>query len=516
MAPPEVGDNLLKNSHFTNEFSFWRAHEDTKWMPQGGPDQSGSLRINAKRPPEDPYVHETEVSQCVPIGDGVVFKMGARFKHEGIPQKNHASRVNVVWYESLNCTTGGQWGGYAEPKLVYGWQRIESKNLQPALNARAAKIEIVQSGRGSVDTSNPSKITKAHWDDVYLTVTKLADKNKPGPVVNNEHTLPLNQNHIVNGSFDKDVSGWKKGYWDNQWIGSEGDGKPGAINVRAISTRGGMGTGAFTQCVNIGANKRFKAGASFKKDSESTQEGGARLRVTWYEKENCGGRGKTSGNHADSEKNKTGWQKLVINKLHAPKNSTSVLIDVIHSIEDSGESSAFWDDIYFVAVAAPVALPLHQNHIINGTFDAGVSSWGKRLWGFEWIDSEGDSKPGALKVKPTSSKRGIAYSLRQCVNFGTRKRFNAGVSVKRGPPSTQVGPSMFSVTWYEKEDCRGDRKQGKAVNADTSKTGWQRLTLGHMQAPENKVSVKIEGIQILTGAGEPLIFWDDVYFKAVP
>ena len=75
------------------------------------------------------YVHETVVSQCVVLNGGSKFGLSARFKSLGTPLKVSANRVNVIWYESSDCTSGGQWGAYIEPKkFKAGWQNLNRKH----------------------------------------------------------------------------------------------------------------------------------------------------------------------------------------------------------------------------------------------------------------------------------------------------------------------------------------------------------------------------------------------------
>lgn len=360
-ANPKLGVNLLKNSDFTNELTSWKVYEhgnrfdakvppvEAKWLPHGGPDKSGSLYIHPKYPPEDKFSYFVQVSQCVPIGDAVEFEVGASLKHEGIPKNQYANRINIHWYKDLDCASEGQHGPLVPPQLVSGWQKISEKNIKPMLGARAAVIEILKNVRGSIDRKDPSKISKTHWDNIYFKATRLSNKEKTEKIFNAKHTLPLNQNHIINGTFNKDVSSWSRGLWVLDWIGSEGDTKPGAMKIKATSKNGSTGSSVFWQCANFGANQRFNAGASFKKDPDSTQEGVRMFRITWYEREGCQGRSKM-GKSTNSDNSKTGWQKIVLDHMHAPENTVSAMIEAGQAIKGSGVYTVFWDDVYFKAV----------------------------------------------------------------------------------------------------------------------------------------------------------------------
>lgn len=334
-----LNKNLLSNSAFENELVNWKTQRDVHWLADAGLNNSGVLQMAARKPPQDKYIHETVVSQCVPIENGAKFSIGGRFRHEGRPLKDHANRIRVYWYESLDCTTGGQFGWFAEPKDVTGWQSPRYDNLKPALSARAAKIEIMQNGRYSNNA-------KAYWDNVFFMATELTES--PGRQAG--YVLPAGFDFIENGDFRRDVSAWHKG-WTINWAGYTGHRGVGAAKVSTSSDKSSIGREALSQCVDFGsANQRFNVGASFKHGDTSTQKGGARLRVSWYEKANCRGRVKTDPNSKDPEDNVKGWQLLRLDGMQAAKGSTSARVQLIQSIRGPGSYHAYWDDVYFKAV----------------------------------------------------------------------------------------------------------------------------------------------------------------------
>ena len=329
-----LNTNLLHNPKFEHQLDNWKVKTHSYWFPNKGVNGTGVLQIDAPEAPKDKYIHETVVSQCVPIHDGVKFTLGGYFHHEGRPEKQSANRVRVYWYESIDCTTGGQYGWHAQPRDVTGWQRLSYENLKPALLAKAARIDIMQNG-------SYSNRAKAYWDNVFLVATEVSTvkQDKPG------YVLPANFDFIENGDFKHDLSAWRVSS-KSEWVGYAGHRYTGAIKVTSKSSSGSRGSGAFSQCVNIGAGTHFDVGASFKRADTSTQKGGGRLRVTWYEKDDCTGRAKTSNRSADPTDSK-GWQQLQVKGLQAPPQSTSVKVELIQSIAGRGEFSAYWDDVYF-------------------------------------------------------------------------------------------------------------------------------------------------------------------------
>lgn len=341
-----LGKNLLRNASFENKLIDWRHPIGALWSKIQGVNNSGGLSIQAEIPPEDKYIHETVVSQCVILGAGEKFQLMAQFKAEKVHSGKYAekakfaNRVNVIWYESLDCTSGGQFGGYIEPKNIYGWQSLSGGHLKPAFKAQAAKITIVQKGRYA-------RGYKGYWDNIAFVVSEVFEQsNKQNIKPDSKYTLPLNENYLKNGGFNTDITSWRG--WKAKWsyIGNKA---PGSSRVTFESKKGGFGTGAMNQCINIGENIKFNFGASVKKDETSTQTGGGRIRISWNDKENCSGRSKTDGNWADI-KDTRGWQNLQVNNLIAPSGTQSVHIELIQSIAGSGKFSVFWDDVYFKAV----------------------------------------------------------------------------------------------------------------------------------------------------------------------
>lgn len=330
-----LGSNLLRNPDFEQQLSHWYTVSDANWLPDRGENGSGVLLIQARKPPEDKYIHETVVAQCVPIGEGVEFTLGGSFRHEGSPIKDYANRLRVYWFESPDCTTGGQYGTYVEPKRVSGWQTIAQQKIKPTLHAKSARVEIMQNGR----FSNGGK---GYWDNVHLVVTNISNQQAPSA----GYRLPADFDFIENGGFNKDLSAWRS--WYSSWTGTEGHRYPGALKVTLTSTGGGMGTGVSQQCVNYGANKHFEAGASFRHSESNLQSGTGRFRITWYELTDCHGRNKAG--LSSQPDNSEGWQRLKITNLVAPDGTNSALIELIQAIDGNGAYTAYWDDVYFKSV----------------------------------------------------------------------------------------------------------------------------------------------------------------------
>ncbi|WP_126454235.1 hypothetical protein [Sulfuriflexus mobilis] len=342
-----LGKNLLKNSMFSNKLVDWKVPVGASWEPNQGVLLGGALVIQAEIPPEDKYIHETTVEQCVLLGPGDKFQLKAQFKVEQVLTGKHAekagvaNRANVIWYESTDCTTGGQYGWFIAPKNEYGWQSLIGRSLTPAFKARAAKITLVQNGRYS-------RGYKGYWDNISFAASEILEQSDNEPKQPNpEYTLALNENYVRNGEFDKDMSSWRG--WKAGWS-LVGNTSPGSAKVSFETKESGFGAGALDQCVNIGRNMTFELGASVKKDELSTQMGGGRIRVSWNAKENCTGRSKTDGKSADINKDVDGWQHLKVKGLVAPTDTHSVHIELIQSIAGPGRFSVYWDDVYFKAV----------------------------------------------------------------------------------------------------------------------------------------------------------------------
>lgn len=341
-----LGKNLLKNPSFENRLIDWKAPLGAAWSSNQGVQGSGGLIIQAEIPPDDKYIHETTIEQCVPLGPGEKFQLKAKFKSEtrlyGKYAKNVgiANRANVIWYETTDCSSGGQYGGYIEAENIPGWQDLRGASLMPAFQARAAKITIVQNGRHA-------RGYKGYWDDISFFASEVFEQsskklNKP----DSEHTLASNQNYVINSGFNSNLEGWHA--WRAKWS-ARGNQSTGSAKVTFTSKKGGLGAGALDQCVNIGENTIFDFGARVKIDPASTQQGGGRIRVSWNDKENCSGRSKTD-THWDDVRDVDGWQTLEINDLVAPQGTHSAHLELIQTIKGPGRFSMYWDDVYFKAV----------------------------------------------------------------------------------------------------------------------------------------------------------------------
>ena len=147
-----LGKNLLKNASFENKFLDWHVPLGVSWSDNEGVNNSGVIVIQADIPPEDGYIHETKMWQCVLLPNGETFQLEGEFKAEQVLSGKYAekapfaNRVHVTWYESKDCTSGGQYGSSIQPKNIDGWQSLKNGHLRPAFKALAAKITVVQRG----------------------------------------------------------------------------------------------------------------------------------------------------------------------------------------------------------------------------------------------------------------------------------------------------------------------------------------------------------------------------------
>lgn len=343
-----LGVNLIRNSSFDQGIEDWVVPIGISWLEKGGKLDSGVIRIEAANPPDDRYIHETKMTQCVPLPQGRKFRIGADFRHTKYPESSHANRLRLYWHEDIDCSGRAQYGWHVEPRSIRGWQSLESSDMTPMLNAQAAEIMIVQNGRHSDGNA-------AYWDNIRLEVSEIHEKTlqPKQPESASSITRSIGENYLENSGFDENLEGWKPGYWASSHASNDGDEKKGAIRVVASSDSGGRGAGAFSQCVNFGSNSRFDAGISFRRDRGSTASGGGRFRVTWYELENCRGRARTR-EHDDPAEGYA-WQKLELKGIKPEPGARRVIVSAIQSVDGPGKSVVYWDDAYFRATDVTVS-----------------------------------------------------------------------------------------------------------------------------------------------------------------
>lgn len=339
--------NLLVNGEFESSLDGWNVETGILWSDGGGASASGALLMNAPQIESNSrFIYSKSASQCVLLGDGALFSIDAHFRYlDKLPERASVNRLNIIWYESLDCTKGGQFGYYLEPELdKEGWQQVFRINLKPSLGANSAKIEIEQNQRGNNNA-------KAVWDNISFSISLDEEIKGLDEESIERYTKPLGENYLLNSSFDKNLDVWlTRPSKRLSWRGLDEADRGGVISAKLSNTKdASIGTGAFSQCVNIGANQRFELGALVKVAGESSQRGGGRLRPTWYENFDCDGRHRTSSKHADVDRDKKGWQVLHVADLKPLHNAKSARIAIGHSIDGKGEHVLLWDDIYFKA-----------------------------------------------------------------------------------------------------------------------------------------------------------------------
>ena len=342
-----VVENLLKNGNFEQSLDSWDYDTGIFWSSDGGSNVSGGLLLN---PPEviseSRIIHEKKVSQCVAIRGNSTYGIEASFRYlDTLPKKSTNNRIHLYWFDQANCSGGGQYGTYLEPNLeAQEWQRLSKKKLRPSLGARSAQIRIAQRQENNNNA-------EAYWDDVQFFETSRGRSNNDTSIGSRSYNQPIGDNYIKNSTFDSNLNSWapKRSKRLNWRV--DNDPKHGGVIAATLpnSRESSMGTGAFSQCVNLGTHSRYELGAQVRVDSNSSQRGGGRLRATWYEDLDCKGRYRAARHHVDVDRDANDWQDLHVSELTPKAGSKSVSIGIVHSIDGKGDHTLLWDNFYFRA-----------------------------------------------------------------------------------------------------------------------------------------------------------------------
>lgn len=364
-------ENLVFNGNFAQSSQGWALEQGIEVAAPPIPNSNDlsspatALLMHAQEALVDGYIHSRKARQCIPIGNARKLQFSGDFFYpDDLPASSYGHRANLIWHYNADCSGGAQFGWFLEPDIKNGWQALIIEDLNPALNAQAVEIEITQDQQlsrkdfglvqsayywllGKLDMVGDDTLARGYWDNFNLHITEFEEPEQPNNQFDGAPSVPTNTNLLRNGGFDTGLEHWK--HYHSEWRGDEGYLDKGAIRITLTSDSGSMGTGVFEQCVNIGYKRQFKMGVSFKADEKSNQTGGGRMRVSWYEQENCQGRHSTDNRHVDPQKI-AGWQRLYVPLLEPARNSRSVSVDAIQTIDGKGEFSAYWDDMYFMAI----------------------------------------------------------------------------------------------------------------------------------------------------------------------
>ena len=329
-----AGDALLPNGNFEQGLTLWATLMGTPQIAnKEGTAGTDALHLFTKGNAPSKIL----LRQCLPAKGIGKASLSAFVKQEGATQPN-ANELRGVWFTSEDCSGKGQYDAQLNPTAAPGWQKLEYTQLKPALGAQSLLIELLHANAGG----EPSQ---ALWDDIEVTLTEV-DHNEAVYTPDPSHTRPLGENHLKNSRFDANLDDWNS-VWPTEWRQYGGEDVTGGIYVKASSDFGKKIRGeAFSQCVNFGTNTQFIVGASFKKDSLSSQTGSGSLRVHWLQKPGCQGKQLFGTELLTQDIN--GWQSLK-DAISAPTGAHSALIKADQSVDDTGLFGAFWDNVFFIA-----------------------------------------------------------------------------------------------------------------------------------------------------------------------
>ncbi len=335
-----ASSNLVLNADFEKGEEQWLLPPNAQWLSKEGKYASAAVSIKASKPPDNKYIYETVVEQCILLGPAKRYMWSAEVKLLGMPEKANANRANIIWYRSEDCTSGGQWGAYLEPTLKSGWQKLRGKPVLAAMGAQAVKLTLVQNGRFS-------RGGEAVWDNIEFYGLGDPDRIQASGTTNKDlralENFTPGYNLLRNGAFGSDLEGWRRSSYAT-WVGYQGNKDSGSVRTLVSSDKQGFGVGVLNQCVELGQQRDYTLSAKVLKDLNSTQGGGGRLRISWNSKVDCRGQSQTSSKHADFE-NKSGWQDLQIPNLVAPNEARGANIELIQSVDDAGSFIVYWDDV---------------------------------------------------------------------------------------------------------------------------------------------------------------------------
>lgn len=159
-ALPAAGANLLDNGSFGSGLGGWTATASVSWDPDGatGP---GAARLGGS----PGIVGRLALSQCVAVGAGSDYDLGAAALLPYSPQAEGGVSVRVVWHAADGCT--GEMLGMAgaldfPPVAPAAWTRRTLGRLRAPTNARSASVSVVPWSSGT-----PGAFS-AFLDDVEL------------------------------------------------------------------------------------------------------------------------------------------------------------------------------------------------------------------------------------------------------------------------------------------------------------------------------------------------------------
>ena len=328
-----IGEELLTNGGFESHVDSWLVRGDAETLPKEGTAGTTALRAYSK----GDVASKTRLRQCLPVTGIGKASISAFIKQEGSADLRN-NELRVVSFTSDDCSTGGEYNAQLNPTAAPGWQKLSQTDLVPSLGAKSIMVEIVHINEGG----DPAE---ALWDEIEFTLTEV-DHNTAAQPVFSQYTRPIGENHLYNSDFENGLESWQTG-WPAKWNEYGGQDVSGGAHITANSNFGKKIRGeALSQCVNIGANKTFKVGVSFKQDQLSSQQGNGLLRVAWMQNIDCSGRQQLGGSYETTTSNN--WQTLG-GSVNAPEGAQSALIRMYQTIDNTGMYGAFWDNAFFIA-----------------------------------------------------------------------------------------------------------------------------------------------------------------------
>ncbi len=78
---------MVKNPSFDKDLNEWLVPENSWWSQNAGKLGSGAAVIQAIKPPNDKYIHETSIEQCVQLSGNGDHGFSVDLRLEGLPIK---------------------------------------------------------------------------------------------------------------------------------------------------------------------------------------------------------------------------------------------------------------------------------------------------------------------------------------------------------------------------------------------------------------------------------------------